>query len=225
VLAYVYYTGTRGIVVEAGQRLLGKAVPPSGGVASNTLGQGQKYMASLRVGEELGKGASAVGVELLKIRKGCLVQRGCNLEREPLILGSDVILSNRLSINGVDVVVNVSKGALLTLQEHRQLNSEIIDAAMFLTSARVMECNTLYIPSTLLPSEPCGALVFRSWKWLQQNVSNKRQFLFLLHEEHIKASAGHYNFLFVELPSVEGRSGKIHVFDPGSRIPPQLVND
>jgi hypothetical protein len=209
------YTGARGINVGADVPNASQVLPPSHSLKFKPCRETEKYTAELRVGEALRSGLQAQGVDLLRIRKQCLVDPGCLLEVEKLIQGCDVIFTKTLVVRGAMVGANVSKNALLTLRHESQLNSEIIDAAMYLVSHHVGNtAPVVYVPSTLLPSKPHAKFVVRNWKWLPQYLQGARQFLFLLHEEYIRASAGHYYFLFVELPREAGKVGKIHIFDP-----------
>jgi hypothetical protein len=215
----VYSTGAKGIDVQVEQGCSDQVLNSSHAFAFNLYNPGDKYIALLNVGEELEKGFGETGDGLLHIRKTCLVGSGCPLEREDLIEGSHIILSKSIDLRGLPLVVSVSKKALLTLQPHRQLNSEVIDAVMYLTAAEVMQDSSScpdvrYVCATLLPSEASGVLVCRNWKWLKPYLRGGHQYLFLLHEEYIASTAGHYSFLLVELPRREVATGAIHVFDP-----------
>jgi hypothetical protein len=221
----VYYTGAKDNIGEAEHSCANKVLDTSNMLKFKPFHPfcpNDKYIAVLNVVEKLEEGAGKSGDELLNVRKQCLVNRDGALASASLIKGEEVVLSNKLSMGDVCVVVNVSKKALLTLQQGQQVNSEIIDAAMYLAVANAMEgtgTDIRYLPATLLPSTPSSALVFRSWRWVPQYLASGRRFLFLLHEEHIPGCAGHYNFLYVEVPREVGKSGKLHIFDPNLTNP------
>jgi hypothetical protein len=161
-----------------------------------------------------------VGVEYMPHEKAVQLLKNTLVARDGVLANLHDLKDHNVVLEGgfrvsdsVTIPCGLSKGALLSMHDEAQMNSEVIDGFIGSVLQARMEVvddpPPTFVPAKLMPSKPTDSVPELGWSWINEYLAGATTFVFLIHEECVVGESGHFILLYVDTTK-----DVVHVLDP-----------